>query len=208
MLINSNNKPVRIVGIGTMPNDLKDFLTEERIPVTVHRLEDVQNDPAADQYQYLVMTIKSLPLRAKILDWIDQSGLHVPIYIHDRAYVVDPGSLQPGSIIFPMASVLKCMLGRHTLITSNCHIAHCVEMADRCITLPGSLVCGSVRLSKNTLLQIGSTVKDNVTISAEGVNLLPRSLVTKNIDITGTYGGTPARRINSSSCLESDYWNQ
>lgn len=208
MLINSNNKPLRIVGVGTMANDLQDFLAAENCAVTIHRLEDVKNDPDADQYQYLVTTIKSLPFRAAILNWLDTNNLHSPVYIHDRAYVVDADCFGPGTIIFPMASALRCTVGKHTFISPNTHLGHCVELADRCLLLPGSIVCGSAKLARNTLMQTGSTVKDNVTITADSVNILPRALVTKNIDVVGTYGGTPARRISSVSCLEAAYWNQ
>jgi len=209
MLINSNNRPIRIVGIGTMSNDLKDFLTAESdLPVEILTIEDAQSDANADQYQYLVTTIKSLPRRAAILDWLDQSNLHSPVYIHDRAYVVDPTNLGAGTIVFPMASILKCSVGRYNFISPNCHIGHCVELADRCLMLPGSIVCGSVKAAKNLMMQTGSILKDNIVISAEAVNVLPRSLISKDIDTVGTYGGAPARRISSISCLEAEYWNQ
>jgi len=208
MLINSNNKPIRIVGVGTMANDLYDFLNAEQCTVSIHRFEDAQESSDADQYQYLVTTIKSLPFRAKILDWLDNCGLHSPVYIHNRAYVVDAECFGSGTIIFPMASALRCTVGRHTFISPNTHIGHCVELADRCLLLPGSIICGTAKVARNTLMQTGSTIKDTVSITAENVNILPRSLVTKDINSTGTYGGTPARRISQISCLEAAYWNQ
>ena len=208
MLINSNNKPIRIIGIGTVSDDLNDFLLSDSLPVEIITFEDAQEIPDPTRYQYLVATIKSLPRRNSMLDWIDQNNLHSPVYIHERAYVVDPGNLGPGSIVFPMASILKCSIGRYAFISPNCHIGHRVQLADRCLVLPGSIICGSVRVAKNLMMQTGSILKDNITISAEEVNILPRSLVTKDIDVIGTYGGAPARRINNIGSVSATYWNQ
>jgi acetyltransferase-like isoleucine patch superfamily enzyme len=74
--------------------------------------------------------------------------------------------------------------------------------------LPGSMVLGTSVVAANTLIQTGATVKDNVKITAESVNILPRALVTRDIDVAGTYGGTPARRISSITSLTCDYFNQ
>lgn len=208
MLMNSNNRPVRIVGIGTMSNDLKEFLEDENIVCDIAKFEDAVADPQADQYQYLVVTIKSLQMRGKILDWIDSNNYHCPVYIHDRAFVRNYQDLGPGTIVYPMASILKCTVGRHTMIASNCHIGHCANLADRVLMLPGSMVLGSSFVAPNTLLQTGSTVKDNVNVNAPGVNILPRALVTRDIEVVGTYGGTPARRISSTGSLDCEYFNQ
>jgi len=202
MLINSNNLPVRIIGLGAVSTDLLDFLKQENLPVSSIRFEEVQQDNNSHMYQYLVGILGVLSFRKQVLDWLDNSGLHSPVYIHSRSYVVDENCLGPGSIVFPMASVFKGRLGKHTFIAPNCHSGHNIVLDDRCVLLPGSIICGSVNLAANTLLQTNSTIKDNVTISVPGVNILPNALVTKNINIVGTYGGAPARRINTNGCLE------
>jgi hypothetical protein len=76
MLINSNSLPIRIVGVGTMSVDLKEFLSDENIDAEIIKFEDAVQDTNADAYQYLVVTIKSLELRKKILDWIDENNFH------------------------------------------------------------------------------------------------------------------------------------
>ena len=208
MLINSNNLPVRIVGIGTMSIDLKDFLSDEGITAEIIKFEDAVLDPNAASYQYLVVTIKSLELRKKILDWLDSNNFHCPVYIHDRAFVQYPDLLGPGTIIYPMASVLKSTVGRHIMIAPNCHVGHYAEIKDRVLMLPGSMVLGTSIIASNTLIQTGATVKDNVKITADAVNILPRALVTRDIDTAGTYGGTPARRISSVTSLTCEHFNQ
>lgn len=208
MLINSNSLPVRIVGVGTMSVDLKEFLIDEKINAEIIKFEDAVLDTDADAYQYLVVTIKSLELRKKILDWIDENNFHSPVYVHDRAFVQCANQLGPGTIVYPMASVLKSTVGRHVMIAPNCHVGHYAELNNRVLMLPGSMVLGSSVVAANTLIQTGATVKDNVKITAGSVNILPRALVTRDIDVAGTYGGTPARRISGITSLTCDYFNQ
>ena len=208
MLMKSNNLPIRIVGIGTMSDDLKDFLIQDKLSVDVVKFEDAVDDPAADQYQYLVVTVKSLTRRSDILDWIDKNNFHCPIYIHEKAFVRYPDNLGPGTIVYPMASILKCVIGRHCMIAPNCHVGHYASLDDRVLMLPGSMVLGTSLVAKNTLIQTGATVKDNVNVNAQGVNILPRALITRNIDVVGTYGGVPAKRISSVGSLECEYFNQ
>lgn len=208
MLINSNSLPVRIVGIGTMSQDLKEFLYDENINAEIIRVEDAVQDTNADAYQYLVVTIKSLELRKKILDWIDENNFHCPVYVHDRAFVQNAQQLGPGTIVYPMASVLKSTVGRHIMIAPNCHVGHHAKLNDRVLMLPGSMVLGTSFIASNTLIQTGATVTDNVKILAESVNILPRTLVTRDIDIAGTYGGTPARRISTITSLTCSHFNQ
>lgn len=208
MLINSNNLPVRIVGIGTMSIDLKEFLADEGISAEIIKFEDALNDLHPEQYQYLVVTIKSMAMRKGILDWIDSNNLHSPVYIHDRAFVQNPDKIGAGTIIYPMASVLKSTVGKHIMIAPNCHVGHYAEISNRVLMLPGSMVLGSSFISTDTLIQTGATVKDNIKITATNVNILPKSLVTKDINTAGTYGGTPARRISSVDSASCKYFNQ
>jgi UDP-3-O-[3-hydroxymyristoyl] glucosamine N-acyltransferase len=208
MLINYNSLPVRIVGVGTMSVDLKEFLINEKINAEIIKFEDAVLDTDADAYQYLVVTIKSLELRKKILDWVDENNFHCPVYVHDRAFVQCADQLGPGTIVYPMASVLKSTVGRHVMIAPNCHVGHYAELDDRVLMLPGSMVLGTSIVAASTLIQTGATVKDNVKITAKSVNILPRALVTRDIDVAGTYGGTPARRISSITSLTCDYFNQ
>lgn len=199
---------MRIVGIGTMSVDLKDFLLDNGISAEIIKFEDAVLDTNAANFQYLVVTIKSLELRKKILDWIDSNNFHCPVYIHDRAFVQCPDQIGPGTIIYPMASVLKSTIGRHIMIAPNCHVGHYAEIKDRVLMLPGSMVLGTSIIASNTLIQTGATVKDNIKITAEATNILPRALVTRNIEIAGTYGGTPARRISTVTSLTCEHFNQ
>jgi UDP-3-O-[3-hydroxymyristoyl] glucosamine N-acyltransferase len=103
--------------------------------------------------------------------------------------------------------VLKSKVGKYVMLGVNTHVGHNSHVSDNCVFLPCSAILGTVHLGFNTVLQATAVVSDNVTIDACCVNILPRSFVTKDIFSTGTYGGTPARRINEHGVDTAEYFN-
>lgn len=206
MLINSNGFPVRIIGITSVTHDLVDFLNDEKQSCESIRFEDAVKDEDAGQYQYLVGVLRNLELKNSIVDWINLHGYHCPTFVHDQSFVQHKNKLGKGTLVFPMASVLDSVVGDFCVITPNCHIGHWAEIGDRCLLFPGSMVLGSSYLDSGTVLQAAAIVSNQVKITQKNVNILPKSMVTKDINCVGTYGGTPARKITSLSTLESDYF--
>jgi UDP-3-O-[3-hydroxymyristoyl] glucosamine N-acyltransferase len=207
MLINSNGAVIRVIGRGTVTNDLLLMMQEIGQPAEAVDFEQAQQDSNYANYQYLLGVSRSHQLRTAIIDWFEQHNLHSPVLVHKQAYVADTNNLGPGTVVYPMASVLKSTVGRHVLLGVSAHIGHNSIVADRCVFLPYSVILGSVNLGFNTVLQATATVSDTVTISASHVNILPRSFVTKHIHSTGTYGGTPARRVNDHGVDTAEYFN-
>lgn len=207
MLINSNGSVVRIIGRGTVTNDLMLIMQELGQPAEAIDFEKAQQDPDFANYQYLIGVSRSYQLRTEIINWIEKHNLHSPVLVHKQAYVADVNDLGAGTVVYPMASVLKSKVGSHVLLGVGAHIGHNSQVADRCVLLPYSVILGSVTLGFNTVLQATATVSDGVTISSSHVNILPKSFVTKDIHTVGTYGGTPARRVNDSGVDTAEYFN-
>jgi acetyltransferase-like isoleucine patch superfamily enzyme len=206
MLINSNGAVVRVIGRGTVTTDLLRMMQEIGRSADAVDFEQAQQDPNFEDYQYLIGVSRSYRLRTAIIDWLEQHNLHSPVLIHKQAYVADVTDLGAGTVVYPMASVLKSTVGRHVLLGVSAHIGHNSTVADRCVFLPYSVILGSVNLGFNAVLQATATVSDTVTIAASHVNILPKSFVTKDIHSTGTYGGTPARRVNDYGVDTAEYF--
>ena len=207
MLINSNGTVVRVIGRGTVTTDLLRMMQEIGQAAEAVDFEQAQQDPNYGDYQYLVGVSRSYKLRTAIIDWLEQYNLHSPVLIHRQAYVANVTDLGAGTVVYPMASVLKSTVGRHVLLGVSAHIGHNSTVADRCVFLPYSVILGSVNLGFNAVLQATATVSDTVAIAASHVNILPKSFVTKDIHSTGTYGGTPARRVNDHGVNTAEYFN-
>ena len=206
MLINSNGLPVRVIGTTSVSADLVGFLIEENYKCEVVTFEDAKASHASHNYQYLSGVVRNLPLKNLIIEWLVANDHHCPAFVHPQSFVQSKNKLGDGTLIFPMASVLNSEIGDFCIVAPNCHVGHRAVLKNRCSLLPGSMVLGSSYLEIGTILQTRATVIDNIKISQENVNILPGSMVTKDITSPGTYGGSPARLVSRASALESDYF--
>lgn len=207
MLINSNNKPVRVLGTGTLSNDIVIMLKETGCEAAAISFEQAKQESSFTEFQYLLGISRSYNLRNDMIEWMSEHNLHSPVLIHEKAYVADVYDLGPGTIVYPMSSVLKSKVGRHVLLGASTHIGHNSHVSDNCVFLPYSSIMGTVYMGFNTVLQATAAIGDNINIDAPYVNILPRSFVTKNITKTGTYGGTPARWVNDHGVNTAEYFN-
>jgi len=208
MLINSNHHKIRIIGQTTVARDLLEFLRSETgLPaVDMVSFEMAISDARPQDYQYVVGVLRNSLLRRQVIAWIMQHSLHAVGYQHPQSWVSSTARLGRGTIIYPMASVLDSDIGGFCVVTSHSHVGHAANLGHNVLMLPGTAVLGSSMIANGTVLQTGATVIDNVSVTAENVNILPRSLVTKDILLPGTYGGSPCKKINSKSVLEAEYF--
>ena len=206
MLIHSNNKPVRILGLGFIAHEICDYLRIEHVEADCIDIDTALQDNNRDSYQYLIGTSKNTVKRQQIINWLDHNKLNSPSFIHPQSSVHQSAVLGAGIICYPFSLILGSEVKDHVLIGPYCHVGHNAFIDIGTVLLPYSFVLGSSSTGKFTVLQTKANLIDHITISADYVNILPASVVTKNIDIPGTYGGTPARFINSKTSLTSDYF--
>lgn len=197
MLINSNNKAIKILGTTAVSESICQFLKAEQFAVSVESFEQAQAAADHDQFQYLVGVVKDLDLRKRMIQWLQHRDLHSPIYVHDASLVSTPDRIGTGSVIWPMASVLSADLGNFNVVACNAHVGHRAWLGDNCILLPGAMVLGTTYIEGDAVLQTGSTLLDGKRIMARDVTLLPRTLITKDIKEPGIYGGSPGRRLTT-----------
>ena len=159
------------------------------------------------EYQYLVGIVRATEVRTQALDWLKTNNLHSPVYIHNLAFVASLDLIDVGTIIFPHSNILTSQIGQHCMFAPFTHVGHNAQVLDSCLFLPYSATLGSSKIGSFTILQTRSTVVDWVQINVEHANLLPNSLLTKHIDKSGTYGGSPARWISSDTTKTAKYFS-
>lgn len=208
MLVHSNHKPVRILGLGFVAHEIQEFLVAENISATCVDIDTALLDPQAQAYQYLIGTVRNINKKHHIIEWLNKNNLHSPSYVHPQAVVHQRAVLNPGVVCYPFSLILDSNISSHAFIGPYCHVGHNSFIAVGTVLLPYSYVLGSSVTGKFTVLQTRACMIDHTTISAEFVNVLPNAMITKNIDRAGTYGGSPARYINSATSLTADYFNQ
>lgn len=206
MLIHSNNKPIKILGLGFVAHEICDYLRLENIDSECVDIDTALEHPCPSDYQYLIGAAKNTSARQRIVNWLDQHNLTSPSYIHPQSICAEKVELGQGVICYPFSLILNATLQNHIIIGPYCHIGHNSQIGTGTVLLPYSYVLGSSTTGKFTVLQTKSNLIDHVAITVDYVNILPGAMVTKDINMPGTYGGAPARFVNSQTSLTSNYF--
>lgn len=194
MLIHCNKKPVRIIGQGWVAKELNVFLQQENIESSCVSLEAAKSDSLARDYQYMIGICDNAKLRFEIVQWLSGTALDLCSWQHNQS-IVNTDRIGRGVICYPFSLVLDATLENHCFIGPYCHVGHNAHVQIGAVLLPHSRMLGSSLLGPYSQLQSGACLLDKRQISADFVTILAGSMVTKNIDRSGVFGGFPARPV-------------
>lgn len=128
--------------------------------------------------------VKSLPEETKFFTYVD------PTSIVDNSISIGEGTyIGPNSIV-----TTNVRIGDHALINRGCQIGHDTIMLDYVSMMPGSIVSGGCRVHDRVYLGTNSSIKED-TIVCSDVTIGLNAGVVKDINKSGTYVGTPAKKI-------------
>ncbi len=129
--------------------------------------------------------IERLPKETKYFTWI-----HPTAIIMDENIEIGEGSFIGAHSIL----TTNIKIGNHAILNRGNHIGHDSIIGDYFSAMPGSIVSGNVTIGKNVYMGTNSTIiekkkiKDKIIIGANTV-------VVKNLKKSGTYVGTPSRKL-------------
>jgi len=86
-------------------------------------------------------------------------------------------------------------IGKFSIINSGAIIEHNVKIGDNVHIAPGTIVCGDVQIENNITIGAGTVINQGLKVVAD-VIIGSGSVVNINILESGTYVGSPVRRIN------------
>jgi UDP-3-O-[3-hydroxymyristoyl] glucosamine N-acyltransferase len=96
----------------------------------------------------------------------------------------------PGAVVNAFSFIGKsCIVNSNAVVEHDCHLGAGVHIS------PNASLAGSVKVGCCSWICIGSNVRQSVTIT-DNVIIGAGSLVIRNINISGTYIGTPARLLS------------
>jgi UDP-3-O-[3-hydroxymyristoyl] glucosamine N-acyltransferase len=206
MLMHSNNLPIRVLGLGRVAHEVRDYVREQNYPAECIDFDLAFQDQARCDYQYIIGNARITEMRIKAQQWLTQHHLNSPSLIHPQAQVKNPRRMGHGVVCYPFSLVLEADLEDHVFIAPYCHVGHNSFVGTGSVLLPYSFILGACRLAHWNVLQTKANLLDFVAISADHVNILAGSMVTRNIDSPGTYGGSPARRVNQDTTLTAPWF--
>lgn len=117
-------------------------------------------------------------------------------FIHNTVLVLDD-SIQIGDGTFIGAySVLttNIRVGRHSLLNRSNHIGHDCKIGDYLTLMPGAIVSGDCNINDNVYVGTNSSIREKLSICSNVIIGL-NSGVVSNINESGVYVGTPAKKI-------------
>ena len=118
-------------------------------------------------------------------------------YIHPTALIMDSNiEIGEGSFIGAYSILTtNIKIGKHTILNRGNHIGHNCNIGDYFSLMPGAIISGDCNIGSNVFVGSISTIKEKLTLCNDliiGLN----SGITKNIFESGTYIGTPAKKMS------------
>jgi acetyltransferase-like isoleucine patch superfamily enzyme len=180
----------------TITNDILNLIRETGQSVSVLTPEKFLTGSYNSNSQYIITVTQDMNLRKQLSNMLEIVGLKRGTFVH-RTAVVDPTAvISPGTVLYPFTTLLyKTNIGLDCIITPYSMIAHQTTIGKNNIILPGTLIAGSNIVGDYCVFGLRSSVIDKLLIT-DNVKIGAGSLVTKNIEVSGTYAGNPARKVS------------
>ncbi len=199
MVISTLRKNVHrfnIVGFTDIKEDAEAFLG---IPCLGN--DDVLAEIATRSLNYLallgigIVRQADIDKRVALQKRLNALGFLSATVVSPLAIVNEEVFIGAGTVVFDGA-VINCgsTVGKCAIINSGAIVEHDCRIGEHVHIAPGVTLCGSVEIGDKSCIGAGSTVVQNVSI-APGCMVGAGSLVLGNIKESGTYVGSPVRRI-------------
>ena len=134
-------------------------------------------------------TRRAISERFRNINWL--TVIHPNTWIHSSVKIGCGTVVFAGSVLQPDTKI-----GQHSIINTSASVDHDCVIGDFCHVAPGCHIAGGVKIGDEVFLGIGTSVIPYVSIVSNTVIGAGATLI-ENIDNTGVYVGTPARRIKS-----------
>lgn len=126
---------------------------------------------------------------------LNEMGLKFPVIVSRTAIVNDDVTIEQGSMLMDGVVVNTASgIGKFVVINTNATIEHDCIIGDYCHIAPGSVISGGVEIGDNCFIGAGACIKHGIKICSQTLVGIG-SVVIKDINLPGVYGGNPVRKI-------------
>ncbi|MDN3555245.1 NeuD/PglB/VioB family sugar acetyltransferase [Halomonas maura] len=133
--------------------------------------------------------------RLAILEAYRAHGLQFPVISAPGAMIHEGVSCGLGSVVLDGAVVVTgTCLGRACIVNTNATVDHGCTLGDDVHVAPGATISGGVNIGDRCMIGTGASLVHAVRVCADCL-IGAGATVVRDIDMPGTYVGTPARRI-------------
>jgi sugar O-acyltransferase (sialic acid O-acetyltransferase NeuD family) len=148
-----------------------------------------------DPTEYEVMVaIGSSKVRYDIIQKLPTNTSYFT-FIHPTALIMGSVEIGAGSFIGAYSVLTtNIKIGKHALLSRGNHIGHDCIIGDYFSAMPGANVSGNCRIHDLVYIGTNASIKEKISIHSFATIGLNAGVV-KNIEESGVYAGTPAKKI-------------
>lgn len=133
--------------------------------------------------------------RLGILEAYQAHGLQFPV-IYTSGSIVHEGVIAgAGSVVMDGAVIVTgSRMGRACIVNTNATVDHNCHLGDDVHVAPGAVLSGGVEIGNRCMIGTGASLIHGIRVCADCL-IGAGATVVCDIDMPGTYVGTPARRV-------------
>ena len=190
-----------LIGAGGFAREIKSHIGDETMKCFVDDLFWKENNefifPLSqfDPNEYeVIIAIGDPKIRFDISQRLPKETKYFT-YIHHSVQMLGNVSIGKGSIICA-GSILttNIKIGKHTHLNLQTTIGHDCEIGDYFTTAPGAKISGNCKIYDCVYIGTNASIKEKISIHSFATIGLNAGVV-KHIEDSGTYIGTPAKKI-------------
>ena len=132
-------------------------------------------------------------VRKKLHTYYSELGFVFSSLISKNSVISKSADIDTGTIVQSGVNVsAESRIGKFVKLNTYCNVMHNSVINDYTTIAPNSVILGNVKVGKLCYIGSNATILPNISI-CDNVTIGAGSVVTKDIDISGTYFGIPAR---------------
>lgn len=200
-------KKIAIIGNGGFAKELTTYINDCNTPFKkpLEYFTTIENDDSGarpveelisniDRY-VVYIGIGSGAVRKRIVEEILPVNTVYGTLVHPTAYIGSNIHIGEGSIVCPNCVITSNVkIGKHVQLNIQTSIGHDSELSDYVTTSPKVSISGDNYVGECAYLGTSTSTKEKINICSDVVLGL-NSGVVKDIFLSGTYVGTPAKKI-------------
>lgn len=155
----------------------------------------------ADAFSYknradFFVAIGNNVIRERVQEFLLTNGIQLTKLIHPTAVIGTDVEIGFGTAVMAGAVInSSTRIGKGCIINTGASIDHDNLIGDYVHISPGVITAGGVTVGRGTWVGIGSVISNNVAICGRSI-IGAGGLVLRTISESGTYVGSPVRRID------------
>lgn len=192
-IINENKEYDEII-ISDMKENKDKEIMGIRIGYTDDDLSDLYNKGIKNAFVSLG-NVNLTTKREELYNKLKSIGFNLPVIASNSANISKHTEINEGTLIGKNVVINPGVkIGKNCIINTGAIIEHDCVIEDNVHIAPGAILSGGVTVGDNCLIGTGARVIQSININKNTL-IAAGSTVTKHINESGIYAGSPAKRI-------------